>query len=122
MEPTHRWAKHTRALPQSGLGKAIEYMLGHWTALTRFLQGPRVPIDNNLLERSMRGPVAGRKNHYGSRSKRGSQVAAIMYSLIETAKLVGIDPKAYLLTAAPAGLGGESVPLPHELLAVAASE
>lgn len=113
------WASATRALPESGLGKAIAYMLGMWTGLTRFLEDPRIPLDNNQLERTMRGPVVGRKNHYGSRSLRGTQVAAIMYSLIESAKLVGVDPKAYLRAAARAGLTGQAVPLPHELLAAA---
>jgi transposase len=114
----HHWATNTRALPESGLGKAIAYMLGLWQGLIRFLDDPRVPLDNNLLERSIRGPVVGRKNHYGSRSKRGTQVAAIMYSLIESAKLVGIEPKVYLRTATLAALRGERAPLPPELLAV----
>ena len=63
----------------------------------------------------MRGPVMGRKNHYGSHSKRGTQVAAIFYSLIESAKLVGIEPKAYLREATIAALTGQSVLLPHEV-------
>jgi transposase len=117
LERIHQWATHTQALPESGLGKAIAYMLGLWGGLTRFLQDPRIPLDNNLIERTLRGPVVGRKNHYGSRSKRGTQVAAILYSLIESAKLAGIDPKAYLHTATLAGLKGEPIPLPHELLA-----
>jgi len=118
----HQWAMTTRALPEGGLGKAIAYMLGIWNGLTKFLEDPHVALDNNLLERCMRGPVVGRKNHYGSRSLRGTQVAAILYSLIETAKLVGIDPKAYLRTATLAGLRGEVVPLPHELVAATTSE
>jgi hypothetical protein len=72
-------------------------------------------LDNNRLERSMRGPVMGRKNHYGSHSKRGTQVAAIFYSLIESAKLVGIKPKAYIRAATLAALTGQPVPLPHEV-------
>jgi hypothetical protein len=72
-------------------------------------------LDNNRLERSMRGPVMGRKNHYGSHSKRGTQVAAIFYSLIESAKPVGIEPKAYIRTATLPALTGQSVPLPHEV-------
>jgi transposase len=70
-----------------------------WEGLTRFLEDPGAPLDNNAAERALRGPVVGRKNHYGSRSWRGMQVAALFYTLCETAKLVGIDPHAYLLRA-----------------------
>ena len=74
-------------------------MLERWTGLTRFVTNPRLPLDNNAAERALRGPVVGRKNHYGSRSLRGTQVAALFYTLCETAKLVGLDPHAYLLHA-----------------------
>lgn len=60
--------------------------------------------------------MLGRKNHYGSRSRRGTEVAALFYSLIESAKLCGVDPKRYLLTATRAALGGRTVvTLPHTL-------
>jgi hypothetical protein len=57
-----------------------------------------VPLDNNAAERALRGPVVG-KNHYGSGSLRGTQIAALFYTLCETAKLVGVDPHVYLLRA-----------------------
>nr|XP_061810412.1 uncharacterized protein y4jD-like [Nerophis lumbriciformis] len=72
--------------------------------LVRFAENPHVPLDNNLAERELRGVVLGRKNHYGSRSKRGTQVAAILYSLAESAKLIGDEPNAYLLRATRAAL------------------
>lgn len=110
------WALAHRALPESSLGKAIAYMLGLWKGLTRFLDDPRIPIDNNQTERGLRGVVLGRKNHYGSRSERGTQVAALFYSLLESAKLAGIEPKLYLLTATRAALRDRnSVTLPHGL-------
>ncbi|MGH8630091.1 MAG: IS66 family transposase, partial [Burkholderiales bacterium] len=68
-------------------------------ALTRFVDDSRIPLDNNLTERALRGIVIGRKNHYGSRSLRGTQVAALFYSLIESAKLCGVEPRAYLREA-----------------------
>jgi transposase IS66 family protein len=71
------WAHQPRALPESGLGKAIAYMLGLWPGLTRFLDDPRIPLDTNATERALRGTVIGRKNHYGSRSRRGTEVAAL---------------------------------------------
>ena len=94
------WAYDQLSLPQSTFRKALEYMLGHWNGLTVFLQDPKVPLDNNLIERAIRGPVVGRKNHYGSKSVLGTKVAAIYYTMIETAKLQGVDPKQYLLEAA----------------------
>ncbi len=111
------WALGQRVLPESSLGKAISYMLGLWAGLTRFLDDARIPLDNNHTERGIRGVVLGRKNHYGSRSPRGTEVAALFYSLIESAKLCGVDPKAYLLTAARAALADRAaVTLPHDLL------
>jgi hypothetical protein len=63
------------------------------------------------------GPVVGRKNHYGSRSQRGTQVAALFYTLCETAKLVGVDPHAYLLRALHAAIAQPgAVTYPEDLL------
>jgi transposase len=95
------WAYATRPvlLPQSSLGKAIDYMLSLWPGLTVFLNNPRVPLDNNAPERALRGVVVGRKNHYGSHSKQGARVAAILYTLFESAKLAGVDPHRYVLEA-----------------------
>ena len=109
------WALGTQVLPQSALGKAIAYMGGVWNGLVRFLDDPRLPIDNNGCERSLRGVVVGRKNHYGSKSRRGTEVAATYYSPIESAKLAGVEPAAYMRAAAVAALRGERVPLPLEL-------
>ena len=111
----HKWALEQRALPESGLGKAIAYMGGRWKGLVRFLEDPRIPLDNNATERGLRGPVIGRKNHYGSRSRRGTEVAALLYSLVESAKRCGVEPKGYLRRAVSAALAGEQIPLPHEL-------
>jgi len=109
------WALDQRALPQSGLGRGIGYMSGLWKGLTRFLDDPRIPLDNNATERSLRGMVVGRKNHYGSKSRRGTEVAALFYSLLESAKLADVEPKLYLRTATAAALGGDTIPLPHEI-------
>jgi transposase len=108
------WAIETPALKESGLGKALGYLGGQWKGLVRFLEDPRVPLDNNATERALRGPVVGRKNHYGSKSKRGTEVAALLYGLVETCKLAGVDPKRYLREATYALLRGDDVALPHE--------
>lgn len=98
-EKIRDWCNAQLALPRSDLGLAIGYVLSRWEGLTLFLSEPRVPLDNNAAERSLRGPVVGRKNHYGSKSKRGTEVAALFYTLCETAKLRQVNPKAYLREA-----------------------
>jgi transposase len=109
-----KWAAEQRGLPGSKLRAAIEYMTTNWAGLTRFLSDPRVPLTNNAAERSMRGTVVGRKNHYGSKSQRGTEVAALFYSLIESAKLARVDPAKYLRAAVEAGLRDGRALLPHE--------
>ena len=74
-------------------------MLRYWPGLTVFVDDAYVPLDNNATERALRGIVIGRKNHYGSRSKRGTEVAALFYSLLETDSMQGVDPAAYLTAA-----------------------
>jgi len=111
------WATQQVGLPRSDFGKAVRYMLERWAGLTRFVTNPRIPLDNNAAERALRGPVVGRKNHYGSRSLRGTQVAALFYTLCETAKLVGIDPHAYLLRALHAAIATPgAITYPEDLL------
>ena len=110
------WALKQEGLPRSPLLKAIAYMGDLWPGLLRFLDDPRLPLDNNATERALRGVVLGRKNHYGSRSERGTEVAALFYSIVESAKLAGIEPDRYLRTATRHAIRGERIPLPHELV------
>jgi transposase len=113
-----QWATVQVGLPRSDFGKAVRYMLDRWAGLTRFLDDPRIPLDNNAAERALRGPVVGRKNHYGSRSLRGTEVAAVFYTLCETARLVGVDPHAYLLRAVYAAINQPgTVTFPEDLIA-----
>lgn len=114
VEALRKWALEQRGLPKGGLRKAIEYMLKLWPGLTTFLEDPRVEIHNNATERALRGMVIGRKNHYGSRSVRGTEVAALFYSLIESAKLCDIDPEAYLIAATHYAMNTGGTLLPHE--------
>ncbi len=76
------WVLQQRALPQNPLGKAIAYMGDLWPGLVRFIDERRLALDNNACERALRGIVLGRKNHYGSRSERGTEVVVLFYSLI----------------------------------------
>jgi transposase len=81
---------------RSELAVAFRYMLARWLALTRCFDDGRLSLDNNAAERALRGVAIGRKNYLFAGSDRGGERAAAMYSLIETAKLNGIDPEAYL--------------------------
>jgi len=117
VEDIHAWARSQLVLPESGIGRAIAYMLKLWPRLIAFLDDPRIPLDNNAAERALRGVVLGRKNHYGSRSKRGTEVAALFYSLLESAKLCCVEPKANLREAVYAALKKPgTVTLPSELM------
>jgi transposase len=76
-----------------------------------------VQLTNNLAERELRTVVIGRKNHYGSKSRRRTEVAAILYSLLETAQLIGVEPKAYLSEATRRAIQHpDGIFLPHDLL------
>jgi transposase len=110
------WLWNQAALKTLSIGNAAAYTIANWDRLTRFIGDARVPLDNNATERGIRGPVVGRKNHYGSKSRRGTEVAATFYTLLETAKLVGIDPAKYLREAALADARGE-VLVPADLVA-----
>ena len=112
LDKLRAWALEQRGLPKSLLRKATDYMLRHWSALTRFLDNPFVPLHNNRTERALRSLVLGRKNHYGSRSKRGTQVAAIFYTLLDTCLLNGIDPSDYLVRAVTAAIEEDRIVLP----------
>jgi transposase len=103
------WLWHHATLKTLSIGKAAAYTIANWDRLTRFVDNARVPLDNNATERAIRGPVVGRKNHYGSKSRLGTQVAATLYTLLETAKLHDIDPAKYLAAAVVAADRGEVV-------------
>ena len=75
---------------------ALEYMLRRWPAFTRFLNDGRICITNNAAERALRCITLGRKSWLFCGSDRGGQRAAVMYSLIGTAKLNNVDPQAWL--------------------------
>jgi hypothetical protein len=81
---------------KSELAAAFRYMRARWTALTRCFEDGRLGLDNNPAERALRGVAIGRKNYLFAGSDAGGRRAAAMYSLIETAKLNGLNPQAYL--------------------------
>jgi transposase len=116
VEDIRTWVTTQSALPRSSLGKAIAYTQNLWPGLVRFLENPGIPLDTNAAERGMRAVAVGRKNHYGSRSERGTRAAALFYTLIESAKLAGVEPAAYLAEAARRAIAAPAtITLPRDL-------
>ncbi len=98
VEQMHAWFTDSlrRVSGRSDIAGAIRYALSRWEALTRYLDDGTLAIDNNAVERAIRPLVLGRKNWLFAGSDAGGDRAAAIYSLIETAKLNGLDPEAYL--------------------------
>jgi transposase len=94
----HEWlhAVLARVSTKSELAKAARYSLGRWQALTRYVDDGRIEIDNSAAERALRGVAVGRNNYLFMGSDDGGDRAASLYSLMETAKLNGLDPQGYL--------------------------
>jgi transposase len=100
MKGLHEWmeaqlAEH-KTEPNSGLGKAISYLLNHWPKLTLFLQQPGSPIDNNIVERSLKKAILNRKNALFYKTLNGAGVGDLFMSLIHTCELNGANPFDYL--------------------------
>ena len=86
-------AKLSRHAPAA---QAIDYMLKRWAGFTRFLQDGRICLTNNAAERALRGLALGRKSWLFTGSERGADRAAVIYTLIATARLNDVDPQAWL--------------------------
>ena len=97
----HGWLEaqfaERRVEPNSGLGKAITYLLRHWKALTLFLRQAGAPLDNNLCERALKRAVLHRKNALFYRTLNGAQVGDLFMSLIHTCQLSGANSFDYLV-------------------------
>ncbi|MGZ3749483.1 MAG: IS66 family transposase [Bdellovibrio sp.] len=78
--------------------KALNYFIENYEGLTLFLDDPEVAIDNNPQERLLRSHVVGRKTWYGTHSERGAFTAAVLFSIVETCKLNGVNPREYFST------------------------
>jgi transposase len=87
------WAERAKLSRHSEVAKAMDYVLKRWSAFARFLDG-RICLTNNAAERELRG--IGRKSWLLAGSDRGGERAAVMYTLIQTARLNDIDPQAWL--------------------------
>jgi transposase len=89
-------AERARLSRHAEAAKAMDYMLKRWASFTRFLDDGRICLTNNAAERELRGIALGRKAWLFAGSDRGGERAAIMYTLIQTARLNGVDPQAWL--------------------------
>jgi len=100
MTKLHEWmeaqlAEH-RTEPNSGLGKAISYLLNHWPELTLFLRQAGAPLDNNIAERALKKAILNRKNALFYKTMNGAGVGDLFMSLIHTCELNGANPFHYL--------------------------
>lgn len=97
-EALHQWLTQRLAdvAPNSATAKAIKYSLGRWVALTRYLTDGDLPIDNNWLENRIRPIALGRASWLFAGSDRAGRRAAVVMTLIQTARLHGLDPYPYL--------------------------
>ncbi|MPY26907.1 IS66 family transposase [Shewanella sp. YLB-07] len=85
-----------RISPKTKLGEAISYTLNQWPKLMRYIEDGRLSIDNNRAERTVKPFVVGRKNWMFSNTASGAQASAVLYSIIETAKVNGLMPFDYI--------------------------
>jgi hypothetical protein len=85
-----------RLAPRSDTASAIHYALARWDALSRYIDDGRIELDNLIAERALRPVAVGHRNYLFAGSDSGGERAAIIYSLVGSAKLNGLDPEAYL--------------------------
>jgi transposase len=100
MEELRQWmmaqfAEH-KTEPNSGLGKAISYLLRHWAKLTLFLRQPGAPLDNNIVERALKKAILHRRNALFYKTMNGARVGDLFMSLIHTCELNKVNPFGYL--------------------------
>jgi transposase len=101
MDQLHGWLEaqlaERKTEPNSGLGKAITYLLRHWRPLTTFLRVAGAPLDNNICERALKRAVLHRKNALFYKTLNGAQVGDLFMSLIHTCQLCGANSFDYLI-------------------------
>ena len=88
--------QYAKVLPRSALGGAMGYALGNWQALLRYTEDGGIPIDNNLVEQMLKLVAIGRKNWLFAGSERGGRTAAVLFTLISSAKRHELNTWTYL--------------------------
>src|SRR6202011_5190643 len=101
MERLHGWLEaqlaERKSEPNSGLGKAITYLLRHWKGLTAFLREAGAPLDNNICERALKRAVLHRKNALFYKTLHGAEVGDLFMTMIHTCQLCGDNSFDYLI-------------------------
>jgi hypothetical protein len=101
MEALKTWLEQQTAErlvePNSSLGKAIAYLLGHWTTLTRFLEEPGAPLDHNVAERALKLCIRQRKNSLFYATEHSAYIASLLTSVIATCLQAGVNALEYLV-------------------------
>jgi transposase len=92
----HRWLEANKGLPRSPWGKAVQYTLGQWKLLVKYVEDGRIEIDNNLVENAIRPIALGRKNYLFAGSHAAAKRAAVIYSLLATSKKHEVNPFEWL--------------------------
>ena len=98
LKSLHHWFLQTRTVTANGgaLAKAIDYSLNRWPAIERYAENGFYPIDNNPVENAIRPIAIGKKNWMFAGSEAAGKRAAVLQSLLETARMNGIEPMAWL--------------------------
>ena len=98
LEKLHAWIKDRYAFesPGTSLSKALTYAINQWEALNRYVEDGRLPIDNGPAERAITMVAIGRKNYLFVGSEAGGETAAILYTVLGSCKVIGVNPNAYL--------------------------
>jgi transposase len=120
-----REGQEQRILPKNPIRAAFTYTLNQWDALCRYTQEGYLSYDNNIAERLVKIPATGRKNYLFVGSPRGGEGAAVMYSLVSSAKANGVEPFAWLrdlFTCLPSHRSGEAFAQSEAGEAVSSSE
>lgn len=104
--------EHPKSRHGSQKRTAIEYIQKRWPGFTLFLTDHRVPLSNNEAERTIRHAVVGRKNYYGSGNHVGADIAATLFTIIESCKKNDIDPRTFLLMTLNRVAKGKSTETP----------
>jgi transposase len=110
----HKWLLEQKCIPGGSLKGGLAYVAGRWTNLTKFLDDPRIPLDNNVSEAGFVSVAQGRRNYVGCRSDRGMKVATSFYTVVESARVCGANEDKYLRYAAETLLAKRDPMLPHE--------
>jgi transposase len=90
------WQTKRRFLPQSGQGQAVDYTLNLWKELQVFVKDGRIEIDNNIVENAIRPTAIGKKNWLFIGAKEAGQASAVLFTLVQECKRVGLNPETYL--------------------------